>query len=323
MSSPFIGVSVVALVIGLWLAWSLRRSGRGLLIALALGVPAASAAGYAYLGNPSLKDLPLAERDEPAVLAERDRNNYRQLTGMLAEQMRERPDHLEGWQMLTRAYRNLEEWDFAIEAWQRAIRLKGEKVAAEDWAELAVMIVQRADGQVTPAAANVVARALKLDPSNPEGQHLKALARAQEGDLAGAIEGWERMLASAPPDADWRAPIAQYLAQAKAELAAPARGPSADDVAAAREMSAEDRDAMIQSMVAGLAARLEEQPDDPQGWLRLARAYGVLGRVGDAAEALDKAEQTAQAQLDSGQGDAAGNQAVLTAAGQMRLQLSQ
>ena len=59
---------------------------------------------------------------------------------------------------------------------------------------------------------------------------------------------------------------------------------------AAQEMSPEERMAFIRSMVDRLAMRLEEEPEDLDGWLRLARAYTVLGETGKAGEALDKAE---------------------------------
>ncbi|MDZ4373568.1 MAG: c-type cytochrome biogenesis protein CcmI, partial [Phenylobacterium sp.] len=35
--------------------------------------------------------------------------------------------------------------------------------------------------------------------------------------------------------------------------------------------------AMIRGMVDGLAARLKADPDDPEGWVRLVRAYAVMG----------------------------------------------
>ena len=43
--------------------------------------------------------------------------------------------------------------------------------------------------------------------------------------------------------------------------------------------------AMIEGMVASLAKRLESEPDDVDGWLRLIRSYVVLGRAEDAADA--------------------------------------
>ena len=54
-------------------------------------------------------------------------------------------------------------------------------------------------------------------------------------------------------------------------------------------MAPEDRQAMIRSMVAGLAERLKENPDDQDGWIRLIRSYTVLGDREAAARALGDA----------------------------------
>ena len=47
---------------------------------------------------------------------------------------------------------------------------------------------------------------------------------------------------------------------------------------------------MVDGMVKKLAARLDANGDDLPGWLRLVRAYTVLGRNGDARDALAKAK---------------------------------
>ncbi|MDA8707831.1 hypothetical protein N9M10_00500 [Hellea sp.] len=55
-------------------------------------------------------------------------------------------------------------------------------------------------------------------------------------------------------------------------------GPTAEQVQAAQELSVEDRAEMILAMVEGLADRLDENPQDPEGWARLIRARTVLGQ---------------------------------------------
>jgi len=55
------------------------------------------------------------------------------------------------------------------------------------------------------------------------------------------------------------------------------------------DMSPEERQAFIESMVSRLADRLEENPGDAEGWLRLGRAYRVLGRPGEARQAFENA----------------------------------
>jgi cytochrome c-type biogenesis protein CcmH len=68
------------------------------------------------------------------------------------------------------------------------------------------------------------------------------------------------------------------------------QGPSAEEVKAASEMSAADRQAMIRTMVQQLADRLKENPDDLAGWQRLARAYEVLGEKEKAKDARARVE---------------------------------
>jgi cytochrome c-type biogenesis protein CcmH len=111
-----------------------------------------------------------------------------------------------------------------------------------------------------------------------------------------------RLLASLPqpvqpPPAQAR-PAQPDAGQPRPSAAAPAvsasgaqgeRGPSADDVAAAQQMSPEARQQMIRGMVDGLAARLQDNPGDVEGWLRLVRAYKVLGEERKAADAVAKA----------------------------------
>jgi cytochrome c-type biogenesis protein CcmH len=60
-------------------------------------------------------------------------------------------------------------------------------------------------------------------------------------------------------------------------------------MAAAQNMSAADRQAMIRNMVDGLAEKLKDNPDDLAGWLRLGGARGVLGDHAAAKQAYAKA----------------------------------
>lgn len=94
-----------------------------------------------------------------------------------------------------------------------------------------------------------------------------------------------------PPVGDAPAlPDLPPLPQAGAGDDAPAApGPTAEQMQAAQEMSADDRQAMIQGMVERLADRLAEEPDDYDGWMRLGRAYGVMGNTAGAVDAYGNA----------------------------------
>lgn len=66
------------------------------------------------------------------------------------------------------------------------------------------------------------------------------------------------------------------------------RGPSAEQMQAAQEMTPEQRAEMILAMVDGLAARLEDEPNDEQGWTRLIHARKVLGQDDKLAADTDR-----------------------------------
>ena len=74
--------------------------------------------------------------------------------------------------------------------------------------------------------------------------------------------------------------------------AAPSAPPLSDDtMAAAKQMSEGDRSAMIRGMVDRLATRLKQNGDDVEGWLRLVRAYMVMGERDKAISARADARQ--------------------------------
>jgi cytochrome c-type biogenesis protein CcmH len=85
------------------------------------------------------------------------------------------------------------------------------------------------------------------------------------------------MLAKAPADAPWAGFVREALARVSDREVVAQRGPSADDMAAAAQLTEEQRGEMIRGMVAGLAERLKNDGSDVDGWLRLVRAYMVLG----------------------------------------------
>lgn len=68
----------------------------------------------------------------------------------------------------------------------------------------------------------------------------------------------------------------------------------AQEIASAPAEGSTPSDAEIEAMVAKLAARLEAQPNDAEGWSMLGRSYFVMGRHADAAKAYGKANDLSQ-----------------------------
>jgi cytochrome c-type biogenesis protein CcmH len=161
-------------------------------------------------------------------------------------------------------------------------------------AELGELLVLAAEGNVTAEAEAEFAKA----GDDPRARLYGAEAALQRGDREGAKATLRALLATAPAEAQWRKVVQERLAEiAPGEQPPTAKGagPTAKDVAAAQSMSPEERQAMIRSMVDRLAARLEQNPNDKDGWTRLAHAYDVLGESEKAEAARTRAAQVPEA----------------------------
>jgi len=270
---------------------------RSLAVALAIGLPLAALSLYLIYGSPRLPDQPLIARlQDPA-----SDKNLEVLVARVEARLREHPEEGEGWEVIAPVYMGWRRYADAAEAYRQSIRLLGE--SPKRLASYGQALVLGNNGVVTEDARKALERALVLDPKLIEPRLVLIIAKEQDGQLAAAIEDWRAMLATAAADAPWRKLAEQRLAEDEAKLAGKAvpagpqvapgtapQGPSADDVAAAQNMSPADRQAMIEIMVQGLANRLDQKGDDLAGWLKLVRAYTVLDRKDDALKALEKAK---------------------------------
>jgi cytochrome c-type biogenesis protein CcmH len=92
------------------------------------------------------------------------------------------------------------------------------------------------------------------------------------------------------PDGRWVAGIVgAVIPLAAAVLYYQIGNPEAMTQAGAQHGAPEVTAAQVQQIVGRLAARLQEKPDDPEGWYLLGRSYYVMGRFSDSAAAFEKA----------------------------------
>jgi cytochrome c-type biogenesis protein CcmH len=258
---------------------SLRRSAA--VIAL-VGLPIVAVALYLPLGSPRLGDFPLAQRaTAPAVTQPLDN-----LVAQVEAHLEKNPTDGRGWNVLAPVLARLGRFDDAVRAYRNSITYNGEN--AERRADLGEVIAGAAGGVVTSEAKAEFERALALNPDEVKASYFLGLAAEQDGRATEAASIWRAMLAKAPPAAPWR-PLVQAALARVGGPRAPAL--SDDTVAAAKDMSAADRGAMIHSMVERLASRLKQNGDDVEGWLRLVRAYMVMGDRDKAKSTLTDARQ--------------------------------
>lgn len=237
-----------------------------------------------------------------------------QLTDRLAKRLEANPGDAEGWSLLARSYQQLNRHREAVGALERAVALTNREPQLV--ATLGEARIMAADGSVIPQARAEFEEVLKAEPKDPRSRFYIAVAETQAGNMQKGLDQLVSIARDAMPDAPYLpmlreriGALANELKQDPAKLLAalpkpvepsqaPApqaaeprqeRGPTAADVQAAQQMSPQDRAQMIQGMIDGLAARLEAEPKDVEGWLRLIRAHKVQNDDAKATDAVAKA----------------------------------
>ncbi|HVV63267.1 MAG TPA: c-type cytochrome biogenesis protein CcmI [Pseudolabrys sp.] len=231
---------------------------------------------YLKLGSPQLPGEPLTAR----LRAVHENASIEMLVSQVEARLERNPQDGRGWEVLAPVYLRLGRFDDAVKAWRKVIALSGDNATRE--ADLGEALVAANNGIVTADAKSAFERAVSLDGQQLKAKFFIGLAAQQDGDRAKAADIWHGMLKDAPADAPWKPTVENALASLdeKTPAAAPsanAPGPTQQDIAAAAGMNDEQRGEMIRGMVARLADKLKEDGSDVEGWLRLVRAYVVLG----------------------------------------------
>lgn len=229
------------------------------------------------------------------------------------------------WSELGFAHFERGEFADAVSAYESAVEI--DPSSASLWSALGEAQVMAVDAAVPdanplpPEALEAFAKALERDEKDPRARYFMSVKKDIDGDHQGAIDGWFALLEDTPVGAPWEGDVVRTIEQVGAineidvterlaaaistrtpEIAIPGsgaaagdaaspnvRGPTAQDVANAREMSESDQRTMIAGMVSGLEERLAGDPKNLDGWVMLMRSRMTLGETGKAREALANA----------------------------------
>jgi cytochrome c-type biogenesis protein CcmH len=246
---------------------------------------------YLVLGSPDIPGQPAFAR----TTAPQNGQSIEALVSQVEAHLAKSPDDGAGWEVIAPVYLRLGRFDDAAAAWRKSIAMSGESAARD--AGLGEALVAAANGVVTDDAKQSFTKAVASDPKDPKARYFLGLADEQDGNREAAAARWRAMLQDAPPDAPWIGFVKVALGRVTGEPV-PQVGPSDSDVAAANNMSDDQRNTMIRSMVARLSDRLHANGDDVDGWLRLVRAYVVLGDRDKAKGAADDARRALSSNPD-------------------------
>ncbi|MGB6120187.1 MAG: tetratricopeptide repeat protein, partial [Mesorhizobium sp.] len=212
-------------------------------------------------------------------------SSVEELLARAERHLADNPDDARGWSVIAPVYLRQERYGDARTAFENAIRLLGSDAGRQ--VGLGEAIAGIAGGIVTADARTAFERALAIDPAEPRARYFLATALIQEGRLEEAQAALAALKSSLPADSPWQ--VAIDAAQRGAAERAHVERQVADTAEATKDMSAEERQSMIEGMVASLDAKLRAEPGDVEGWERLIRSYVVLGRRDAAEEALTRA----------------------------------
>jgi cytochrome c-type biogenesis protein CcmH len=255
---------------------------RGQTAILAALLVAASFALYAFMGSPGVPAQPGVVATGRDALIQEGGPTFGEAIRSVRRHLADNPSDKEGWQVLATSARSVQDYSLAANAYKALAALEPENPG---W-RLQEFEAMRAmgGGQISPAARLVLADFMEANPGHPAGQFYLGLARLQGGDEAGAKAVWKALAARSAPDAPWMPRLRAQLKSLGAGLPAV----SQDQMDAVAAMSGEEQQAFIRSMMDRLAARLENEPDDPEGWMMLARSHLTVGDREAAMAALER-----------------------------------
>jgi cytochrome c-type biogenesis protein CcmH len=268
---------------------------------------------YADMGTPGYWDMPLKTRFEAAEVARATRASqsdleaalpawagpppeapadYVELVDKLRAAVAERPDELQGQLLLAQHEAALGNYVAAHEAMARAIEIKGPAAAADEYSQYADLLAIAVGGEISPEAEAAVEAALARNPRDKVARYYAGLLHAQTGrpDLAFPI--WRDLLEGSDPSEPWVAPIQSQIRQLAAlagvdytppRLESRVPGLSAADIAAAENMTPEEREEMVGALVNALMERLATEGGPAADWARLIEGLGALGDLDRAA----------------------------------------
>jgi cytochrome c-type biogenesis protein CcmH len=262
---------------------------------------------YAFLGNPSLPDMPLQARlaeikenrsqrisQEEAELLVPDEiieapSDYLALVSKLRIAMKERPNDIQGLRLLALHEFSLGKYRSARKAHLKIINVLGETATAKDLIDFAEVMIVATNGYVSPEAEFILRRGLEMKPNDGRARYYSGLSMAQSGRPDVTLRLWENLLDEGPDDAPWIPLIKEQIVDVArlvgvnlAQDQLP--GPTSEQINSAETMSDIDRKEMIQGMVSSLSNRLANEGGTVNEWARLIRALGVLGETANASK---------------------------------------
>jgi len=245
-------------------------SGKFTLPATAIFISLFSIVIYMSVGTPEV-----AFQHE--AIEETSQASLEDLLEVAEKRLKEVPDDLRGWLVVAPVY--VRQGNYGLSDQDSELTFA-----------LGEVFVEQSQGQITDEALMYFQKTIELNKAHASATFMLGMAAFQRQENEEAVRIWQALVDSAQGNEEWVSVVQHRIDSLKTEIAgtqAPAL--SQETIESAEQLSDNERAEMINRMVAGLAERLEDDPDDKPSWARLIRSYIVLGKYEDAQTAIDKA----------------------------------
>jgi cytochrome c-type biogenesis protein CcmH len=204
---PTIGIILLTLG-GLFLV---MRSNRSTAFGLALAMPILAGAIYLKVG-----DAQAVERIQtpPAADGQMTQQGIEANVAAMAQRLEQNPGDADGWAMLGRSYLNLEKYPEASNAYARAAALK--TADADLLTEYAFALAMANGRQLQGQPAELVKKALQIDPENPKALQLAGTVEFDAKNYNQAIAHWQKLLAKSAGNPELVQAVSKRIEDAKA-----------------------------------------------------------------------------------------------------------
>ncbi|MEZ5946910.1 MAG: c-type cytochrome biogenesis protein CcmI [Hyphomonas sp.] len=294
----------------------MKRSDQLTLVGVVAAIVIGSAILYTNTGSPNAPASPhsaakrspgataIMEAGLPSAAATANSNSgvasVDEMLTRLEDRLALNPDDVEGWRMLGWSRFRMGDVEGARQAYKKAVDLDG--TDSDTLSAYGESIIRVAGGQISEEAAAMLTRAVTINPADPRARFLLGLKKEQDGDPEAALNDWIALLQSSSPGDEWRRDVAGRIEELADQLNMEvshrlpedmrdgAPGPTSAQVEASAAMTDAERAEMIESMVSRLDQKLQANPNDLDGWVRLIHARRILKQDTQAQTALKRAK---------------------------------
>jgi Cytochrome c biogenesis factor len=189
-------------------------SGRWMAAVLILAIPLVAGSLYWLLGD--YRSLNQVAQPAAANQTTPELEQMKKMVAGLAERLEKQPDDAQGWLMLGRSYKYLQQNDKAVVAFEHAYQLIGDQ--PEVMLLYADALAFANDEQLVGKPAELVFKALAIEPDNVTGLWLGGMAKAQAGDFVAAATLWKKLEAILPPGSEAQQEVQGLLAKVVTQL---------------------------------------------------------------------------------------------------------